>query len=233
MESKANADVAATPRPPPTPLGVALSRLLGTSCGVTQRSLAPGEFLFHQDDPSQWLFYVVSGHVRVYLLSEDGRERTLRILSPGELAGDYAFYLRRSHSGFAQAFDGPVTTYQISRAGYETLMHRQPELYETLLRTLARTTQALTEALEHQTFQDLRERVQAVLLGIAGRHGQAGPEGVTIHMHLTHETIASIAGATRTRVSLCLSELQREGFYRVVDQRIVLSLWAAGLILPP
>lgn len=233
MESEANTDFAATPRPPPTPLGAALNHLLDTSCGVMQRRFAAGEFLFHQDDPPQWLFYVVSGHVRVYLLSEDGRERTLRLLSPGELAGDYAFYLRRPHNAFAQAFDGPVTTYQISRAGYETLMHRQPELYETLLRTLSRTTEVLIEALEHQTFQDLRERVQAVLLGIAGRHGQAGPDGVTIHMHLTHETIASIAGATRTRVSVCLSELQREGFYRVVDQQIVLSLWAAGLILPP
>ena len=61
--------------------------------------------------------------------------------------------------------------------------------------TLARTTTALTEALEDQTFQDLRERVQTVLLGIAGRYGRAGADGVTIHMHLTHETIASIVGA--------------------------------------
>jgi len=233
VDSATDTDFAATPRPPPTPLGAALCQLLSASCGVTQRSLAAGEFLFHQDDPSQWLFYVVSGHVRLFLLSEDGRERTLRIVGPGELVGDHAFYLRRPQSAFAQAFDGPVTTYQVSRAGYERLVYRQPELYETLLRTLARTTEVLIEALEHQTFQDLRERVQAVLLGIAGRHGQAGPDGVTIHMHLTHETIASIAGATRTRVSVCLSELQREGFYRVVDQRIVLSLWAAGLILPP
>ena len=157
MDASANAEANADANAltPPTPLGAALSALLGTSSGVTQRSFDAGEFLYRQEDPAQWLFYLVTGHVRIFLLSEDGRERTLRILSPDELVGDYTFYLRRPHNAFAQAFDGPVTAYQIGRAGYDALVHRQPELYETLLRALARTTEALTEALEHQTFQDL------------------------------------------------------------------------------
>lgn len=219
--------------PPANALGAALRHLLGSHAGVTQRSLGAGEFLYHQDDAADCLYFVVAGHLRVYLLSDDGRERTLRILDAGELAGDHEFYLCERHPAFAEAFDGPALVYRVSRPAYDALLRRQPELYEALLRSLAQTTQMLTGALERQTFQDLRQRVQAILIGTAGRHGELRPDGVLIHMHLTHETIASIAGATRTRVSVCLSDLQREGFYRVVDQHILLAPWAVGLILPP
>jgi CRP/FNR family transcriptional regulator len=217
----------------PPSLGAALDLLRDAIPGLLRRDFGAGDFLYRQEEPADRLFYVQSGHVRVFLLSTDGRERTLRILGPGELAGDYAFYLRRNHNAFAQAFDGPVTAYQISRPAYEALLQARPELYPTLLKIIAHTTFVLTETIEGQTFKDLRERVQRALLRAAGRYGTVGPDGVVINIHLTHETIASVVGATRTRVSVCLSELQHEGFYRVVDQRIVLSSWAAGLILPP
>jgi CRP/FNR family cyclic AMP-dependent transcriptional regulator len=217
----------------PPSLGAALDRLRETIPGVNLRDFCSGDLLYRQEEPADCLLYVQSGHVRVFLLATDGRERTVRILGPGELAGDYCFYLGRPHNSYAQAFDGPVVAYQISRPAFEALLQAQPELYPTLLGILARTTLVVTEALERQTFKDLRERAQMALLSIAGRYGTVSPDGVTINLHLTHETIASVVGATRTRVSVCLSELQREGFYRVVDQRIVLSPWAAGLVLPP
>jgi len=218
---------------PPTSLGAALKRLQGTCSGVHRRRYGEGEFLFRQAEEARWLFYVLSGHVRVFLLAPDGRERTVRILGPGELAGDYSFYLCQPHNAYAQAFDGPVVACQISRLAFDALLEARPELYGELVQILANTTLILTDIIEDQTFKILRERVQIALLGLAGRHGTVDREGVVIDIHLTHEMIASIVGASRPRVSVCLSELQHEGFYRVIDQRIVLSSWAAGLVLPP
>ena len=214
-------------------MSAALAQLARSGCGVTRRRFDATEFLFRQDEPAQWLYFVLSGHVRLLLLSQDGRERTLRLLGPGDLAGDDAFYLRGVYHAFAQAFGAPVEVYQISQPGLDQLLCEDPRLYEHLLVSLSRTVGTLTLIIETQTFQDLRERVQMALIGAAGRYGRAGVDGVVIDMHLTHEIIASMVGATRTRVSVCLSALQREGFYHVVDGRIVLSPWAAGLVLPP
>jgi CRP/FNR family transcriptional regulator, cyclic AMP receptor protein len=216
-----------------TSLGEALQHLKDKSVGVCRRTVREGDFLFRQEEPADRLFYIQSGHVRVFLLAADGRERTVRILTPGELAGDYSFYLHTAHNSYAQAFDGPVVAFQIDRPALLALLKKQPALYAELLRILANTTHVLTDIIEDQSFKDLRERVQMALLAIAGRHGTVGPDGVKIAIHLTHETIASIVGASRPRVSVCLSELQYEGFYHVSNQHIVLSSWAAGLVLPP
>jgi len=214
-------------------LAAVLDHSSGSECGVSRRVYCADELIFRQEEPADCLFFIRSGLVRVYLLAEDGRERTVQILGPGDIAGDSAFYLHSSHHAYAQAFDGPVEVYCISRAAFDALTEAQPELYRSLLRDLAKKMLEMTETIEGQTFKALRERVQMVLLRIAGTYGRVCPEGVVIEMHLTHEMIASMVGASRSRVSVCLSELQREGFYHISDQHIVLSSWAAGLVLPP
>lgn len=214
-------------------LAAVLDHTNGSKCGVSRREYCAGELIFRQEEPADGLFFVRSGLVRIYLLAEDGRERTVQILGPGDVAGDSAFYLHSSHHTYAQAFDGPVEVYCISRAAFDTLTRAQPELYQSLLRSLAKKMLDMTETIEGQTFKALRERVQMVLLRIAGAYGRVCPEGVVIEIHLTHEMIASMVGAARSRVSVCLSELQREGFYHISNQHIVLSSWAAGLVLPP
>lgn len=219
--------------PPCTSLAAALDLLQHASAGVRRRIFCAGDLLFQQEEPANWLYYIQSGYVRIFLSAADGRERTIRLLGPGDFAGDDAFYLDKAHHSFAQAFEGPVVTYQISHLAFEELLREQPELYQVLLARLAETTLILTDIIEDQTFKDLRERVQITLLYTAGHYGTVGPDGVTINIHLTHEMIASMAGATRTRVSMCMSELQRAGFYHIANQRIVLSSWAAGLVLPP
>jgi CRP/FNR family transcriptional regulator len=211
----------------------ALTQTVGLVEGIARRRFDVGDCLFPQKAPAQWLFYILSGHVRTYILSADGRERTLRILGPFDLAGEDAFYLREDYSYFAETYEGPVEAFQISRAGYVALVSRWPELYEELLASQAGAIRELTLAIELQSFQDLRGRVQMALIAAAGRYGRVEPGGVVIDINLTHETIASVVGATRTRVSVCLSELQHEGFYHVANQHIVLSSWAAGLVLPP
>jgi CRP/FNR family transcriptional regulator, cyclic AMP receptor protein len=222
-----------TQRVVPVRLVSALAQSVGRVEGIVKRRFVEGECLFSQKEPADRLFYVLSGHVRIYILSEDGRDRTLRILDSLDLAGEDAFYLRAEYSYFAEAFEGPVELFQISRAGYQALLKRWPELYEELLASLAGAIRELTQTIEMQTFQDLRGRVQMALIAAAGRYGRVEPGGVVIDINLTHETIASVVGATRTRVSVCLSELQQEGFYHVANQHIVLSPWAAGLVLPP
>jgi CRP/FNR family transcriptional regulator, cyclic AMP receptor protein len=211
----------------------ALTQSAGRVEGIVLRRIHEKECLYNQKDPANWFFYILSGHVRTYILSEEGRERTLRILGPDDLAGEDAFYLQSTYIDYADAFEGPVELIQVSRAGYHALLSRWPELYEELLACLAGVIRELIQAIEMQTFQDLRGRVQMALIGAAGRYGRVGPDGVVIDINLTHETIASLVGATRTRVSICLSELQHEGFYHVANQCIVLSPWVVGLVLPP
>ncbi|MDY7042458.1 MAG: Crp/Fnr family transcriptional regulator [Chloroflexota bacterium] len=197
------------------------------------RSYARGDVIYTQDEPASQLFYIIEGRVRIYILSPDGRERTFLIVGAGDLLGDVSFYLDSKTLANAEAFDKIVYTYQIAREGFDLLLDESPELSRTLLASLAQKTRWLAQEIADQSFHDVRGRVQVALIRLAGQHGTLTKQGITIDMRITHDELAKLVGANRATVSACLSELQRDGFYQVVDQRIVLAPWAAGQLLPP
>lgn len=52
-----------------------------------------GEFVHRAGEPSDKLFIVHTGQVKVYRLSESGKEQLVRILRPGDLPGRTCFHL--------------------------------------------------------------------------------------------------------------------------------------------
>jgi CRP/FNR family cyclic AMP-dependent transcriptional regulator len=210
-----------------------LDALAAARGGVELTRFEKGELLYRQDEPASHMFYLRKGRVRSYVLSPDGKEKTLLFSGPGDLLGDASFYLETRRMGYAEAFSIQVEAYQIDRQGLDRLLNCSPELARALLASLAMRAQRVAEELTSQTFLDMRGQIQVVLVQLAGQYGIVTPEGVAIDMHLTHEELAKLVGANRARVSVCLSQLQRDGFYRVVHGRIVLAPWAAGQLLPP
>jgi len=217
----------------PDALEPVLEALARRAAGVSRQRYARGEMLYRQDDPAGCFFFLSAGRTRTFVLSPDGREKTLLIAGAGDLVGDVPFYLGRPHLDSAEAFGAEVEAYRIEDAGLEELLDRHPSLARALLANLAARAQLLAEELVSQSFDDVRGQLQLVLLQLAGKHGRVTSAGVAIDMRLTHEELAKLVGANRATVSAGLSQLQREGFCRVIDQRIVLAPWAAGQLLPP
>lgn len=214
-------------------LDATLAHLSRASDCVVLRHYARGDVLYRQDEPASHMFYIVKGMVRTYILSPDGRERTFLIVRSGDLLGDAPFYLESKHLANAAAFGGEVGAYRIAREGFDCLLRADSELVRMLLANLAQRAYLLAQGVASQSFQDVRGRVQVALVQLAGQHGIVTREGIVIDMRITHEELARLVSANRATVSACLSRLQRDGFFRVIDQRIVLAPWAAGQLLPP
>lgn len=214
-------------------LEATLAHLSKSSGCIVLTRYAGGDVIYRQDEPALHLFYILKGRVRTYVLSPDGKERTFFIVGAGDLLGDVSFYLENKCLSNAEAFGGEVEAYQIAREGFDRLLSENPELARVLLANLAQRAHLLAQGVVSQSFQDVRGRVQVALVQLAGQHGIVTGEGIVIDMRITHEELARLIGANRATVSACLSQLQRDGFCRVVNQRIVLAPWAAGQLLPP
>src|SRR3972149_4586123 len=64
-----------------------LKRLAGIARETT---LAAGAGLFDQGEEADGLYVIISGIVRIYLTSEDGREATINLAEDGEVIGEMA-----------------------------------------------------------------------------------------------------------------------------------------------
>jgi CRP-like cAMP-binding protein len=70
---------------------------------------------------------------------------------------------------------------------------------------------------------DVRGRLLACLKGLAARFGTPGKHGTSIELPLTQRDLAKLVGASRPKVSMVLSSLQREGVLKKIRQQVILE----------
>jgi CRP/FNR family cyclic AMP-dependent transcriptional regulator len=99
-------------------------------------------------------------------------------------------------------------------ARFMSLARRWPALSAEILR---RTSDQLRRAGLAQAISHLsrtEDRVLAFAWHLCERFGRVGPDGVTLGVKLTHETIGRLIGAERSTVTLAIAALEREGLLR-------------------
>ena len=57
----------------------------------SQRVYKSSETIFHQADEADGVYLILSGRVRVFFVSADGKELTFEVLKKGRIFGDHSF----------------------------------------------------------------------------------------------------------------------------------------------
>ena len=129
------------------------------------RAFRRGQVVFTRGDPSDTLFVVISGRVKVVVRSADGGELTLTIIQPGGVFGELGVADGGPRSADADALD----ECQLLLIPLETvrgICAREPPVVQALLNSTAAILRRLTEAASDLVFLDLPRRVAKVLLSL-------------------------------------------------------------------
>ena len=175
-----------------------------------------GQVVFTRGDPSDTLFVVISGRVKVVVRSADGGELTLTIIQPGGVFGELGIADGGPRSADADALD----ECQLLLVPLETVQGicaREPPVVQALLNSTTATLRRLTEAASDLVFLDLPRRVAKVLLSLP-RDG----DGV-IRPALSQEELAHQAGGTRQSINATLRGFERRGWIEVHDRVVTIK----------
>jgi NTE family protein len=108
-----------------------LSWLAGAS---TERSLEPGEWLFHEGDAGDAMFVIRAG--RLDIIGDRGQGQTLRQLARGAVVGELALLTSEPRSASVRAARA-TDLIAIERADLDAIMERHPEVARAMLGRLA------------------------------------------------------------------------------------------------
>ena len=101
---------------------------------VHSASFKKGEIIYHAGDESNSLYIVNRGKIRIYRLSESGREQLVRMLNPGDFTGELALFQDGIHEAYAEAI-----------ADTDVCMIKREDLQEFLLKYPSISLKILTE----------------------------------------------------------------------------------------
>jgi CRP/FNR family transcriptional regulator, cyclic AMP receptor protein len=169
-----------------------------------------GEMIRRRGDPGTGMVIIVSGRVRISLVSEGGREVTLTVLGPGEVLGEMTLLDGGECSADATAQEDCVLL-ALERTQFLRLLRSNSDLCLHLMSVLCQRLRRSNAALEDMALLDLSTRLGRLLLRLCEDYGVTCPGGTRIEVKLSQKDLSSLAGASREKVNKQLRQWELEG----------------------
>lgn len=192
---------------------------------VQSRAFKKGEMMYRATDDSDSLYIVHRGQIKIYRLSESGREQLVRILNPGDFTGELALFKEAEHEAYAEAMSESKVC-MIHRDDLQRLLLKYPTI---ALEVLTEFSHRL-ETAEKQTASIATEKVDTRLALFLVECLPPG-EGRKIELPMSRKDLASYLGTTPETISRKLTEFEAAGFITQQGQRKITVLDADGLLL--
>jgi CRP/FNR family cyclic AMP-dependent transcriptional regulator len=165
--------------------------------------------IFTQGDAAEAVFYIQEGKVRLTVVSSNGKEATIGILSGGDFFGEGCLAGQPLRMGSVVAMT-ECTVLRIEKQAMMQALHREHALSDLFVAYLLTRNIRYEEDLVDQLFNSSEKRLARILLLLA----HFGKEGIpqTLVPKISQETLAEMIGTTRSRVSFFMNRFRKLGF---------------------
>lgn len=180
---------------------------------TTRKKFPSGTAVFFQDDPSDSVYVVLSGSAKVFRTAEDGRDRILMILRPGDAFGELAMIEGLPRSATVQTLED-TQMLSLTRRDFEDFARSYPEVLWKLLQSMCEHVRRINEDVLDLSFKGVPYRVLRLLSQLVSRHGESGPDGWRIRMPLSVRELSSMVGSNTETVGRLLDRYESEGLVR-------------------
>ena len=180
-----------------------------------------GQVLFHEGEPGDSLYIILSGKVKLGRRASDGRENLVAVMGPSDQFGELSMFDPGPRTATAVVVtDGRIA--RLSKASLQKWVQERPQIAMQLLRVVARRLRRTNTMLADLIFVDVPGRVAKQLLQLAQRFGSVDGGQLRVTHDLTQEELAQLVGASRETVNKALADFAARGWLRLEGKSVVI-----------
>jgi CRP/FNR family cyclic AMP-dependent transcriptional regulator len=185
---------------------------VGAARTITQ---CPKDYkIFSQGDPSDAVFYIQEGRVKLKVKSKQGKEAVIAILGVGDFFGEGCLIGQKVCLATAMAI-APSFILRIEKNEMLRVFHEEREFSDFFLPYVLSRYARIQDDLVDQLFNSSEQRLARTLLLLAHYGKEGGPE--TVAPEINQETLAGMVGTTRSRVNFFMNKFKKFGFIDYED----------------
>lgn len=189
-----------------------------------RRCYRKGEIIYLQDDDAENFYIIISGHVRVSYLMEDGSSVLCAVLPSGQSFGELGVFEAGRHCDMVTAIDDVMVALIPART-MRALGARHSELDLALARLVARRYRCYVELTRALSLKSLPARLAQAILRLASSLGTrtiyAGREVSCIGSMITQSDLGMMARGARGNVNRTLKAWERAGWIAMPARTIL------------
>lgn len=182
-----------------------------------------GKIIFVEGEPGYAFYFVISGKVKVYKTSDDGKEHIIHIFGEGHVFGEVTICSRTEYPATAEVLEN-------SRVGMirieelEELIKEDSALALELIKVLCRRLLMASMEIRNLAFKDAFQRTAIALLKLSQTHGVKTLKGIVLKIDITRQELADVAGTTRESATRALAKLKKDKIIDIGDNIVIIDI---------
>ena len=181
-----------------------------------RRSYGPGETIFREGESAEGFYILLSGRLKIYKLSMEGKEQILHIIEAGEPFAEVALFSETTFPAYAEAIRESEAMF-FSRKAFQQLVRDDPSIIMNMLAILSQRLKYFTRLVEDLSLKEVPQRLAAYLLFLADREGSR-----QVSLGISKGQLASLLGTIPETLSRITARMAGGGLIEMQGRRITI-----------
>lgn len=198
---------------------------------VKNRTFKKGEILYRAEDISDALYIVNKGKIKIYRLSDTGKEQLIRILNPGDFTGELALFqdTTSEQEAYAEAMED-ASICMIKRTDLQNLLIKYPSISLEILAEFSRRLEISEKQTARFATEETDTRI-ALFLAELVESDNANKNEMTVYLPMARKDLASYLGTTPETLSRQLKKFENKKLIKQENNRKITILDLDELLL--
>ncbi len=182
---------------------------------VTDQVFRKGETIFSEGEEANGFYVLITGRVKIFKLSPDGKEQILHFFGPGEPFGEVPVFTGQHFPANATAME-ESRGFFFPRKSFVDLIKRNPSLALNMLAVLSKRLRRFAALIDDLSLKEVPGRLAAYLVYLSDQNKGAK----VLELNVTKAQLASLLGTIPETLSRILGKLSSQGLIETDGRRI-------------
>ncbi|MET0980219.1 MAG: Crp/Fnr family transcriptional regulator [Candidatus Saccharimonadales bacterium] len=183
-------------------------------------AVGKGEIILGNDPVPDGVYYINTGYVKIYSISDRGDEYVHVIYGNGEIFPLIWAYLNVTPESLYYQSISDCEIWRISRSSFDQQLQQDHELANAMTIQLAHQFLIYSDRVDNLEYKNLEERVAYRLLFLASRFGYKDANETVIDAPITHELFADSINIARESASRVMEKFEKQKIIKKINSRI-------------
>jgi CRP/FNR family transcriptional regulator len=182
---------------------------------TTDQTFHKGHTVFSEGEEASGFYVVISGQVKIFKLSSEGKEQILHFVTGGESFGEVPMFAGGRFPAHAETVERSRLFF-FPRAFFLELIKKDPSLAMNMLADLSKRLRRFTQLVEELSLKEVPSRLAAYLIYLSGGENGSGD----LELSITKGQLASLLGTIPETISRILGKMSSQDIIEVRGRKI-------------
>ena len=179
------------------------------------------EILFSDGEEARGFYVILSGRVKLFKVSPDGKEQILHIVSAPDAFAEAVLFLEGTYPAFAEA----ITDCQLlffPRRDFVQFIEKNPRLSINMIVTLSHYIKRFASLIEELSLKEVSSRIAKYIVDLSMRSSKEHKNPKEVELDLSKTQLALKLGTISETLSRTLAKMKAKRIIDVKKNKIII-----------